>query len=224
MSASASDKADAQQANITATAASDPEGGRAETQSQTGPLRGRVREALSRYDDMVLATDRVPFWNNILSSFFSWLLLAGFLVLPGTFSNLDEIKTSSGDLKKVIHAVRNLPLFVVAYCVCAISTTVLLWLWWRQWNNYVWLLRNIFVPGIFNGLSGLITTFVSVYATQKDQFGPSFGASSITTLVVTAACTVICSFLAVIYTILKLRAYKVPAKPRDSEKGKEKKT
>src|SRR6266850_849975 len=110
--------------------------------------------------------------------------------------------------------------FIVAYCLCATSTAVLLWLWRRQCGNYVWLLRNIFVPGMFNGLSGLITTFVSVYATQKNPAGPTFGASSISTLVVTSACMFICSFLAAIYTLLKLRAYKVPARqePRKKEK------
>ena len=104
--------------------------------------------------------------------------------------------------------------FVVAYCICAISTAVLLWLWMRQWSNYVWLLRNIFVPGMFNGLSGLITTFVSVYATQEDPDGPIFGASSITTLIVTSACMFTCSFLATIYSLLKLRA----ARPEPARK------
>jgi hypothetical protein len=110
MSQSASD---IQQVNATATATSDPEDGRAGTQNnQTGLFQEKVHEALSRYDDMVLATEHVPFWNNILAGFFSWLLLAGFLVLPGSFSSLDKIPTSSGTTRKVIHAVRNLPLYV----------------------------------------------------------------------------------------------------------------
>jgi hypothetical protein len=101
-----------QQVNTAATATSDPEDGRAETRSQTGLFKEKVRDALSRYDDMVLATERVPFWNNILAGFFSWLLLAGFLVLPGSFSSLDKIPASSDTTRKVIHAVRNLPLYV----------------------------------------------------------------------------------------------------------------
>jgi hypothetical protein len=73
-------------------------------------------------------------------------------------------------------------------------------LWWRQSSNYIWLLKNIFVPGAFNGLSGLITTFVNVYATQN----PVLGASSIATLAVTGACTVICGSLAMFYYFWKL--------------------
>jgi hypothetical protein len=64
----------------------------------------------------------------------------------------------------------------------------------------------------------LITTFVSVYATQKNPAGPTWGTSSIITLVVTTATTFVFGLLSMIYTLLKFRAYKVPAKPRDSEK------
>ena len=108
----------------------------------------------------------------------------------------------------------------MAYVLCAISTSVLLWLWWRQRGNYVWLLRNIFVPGMFNGLSGLITTFVSVYASQKGQGGPTLGSTSIATLAVASTCTLVCGLLAIIYTLLKLRAYKLPTKT-ETRKEKE---
>ena len=112
MSTPAPDNVDIQQVNAPAPAPSDPERGGADTRSHTGSMKGRVRQAMTRYDDMVLATDRVPFWNNILSGFFSWLVLASFLTLPGSFSSLDEVQTPSGTLTNVLHAVRNLPLYV----------------------------------------------------------------------------------------------------------------
>jgi hypothetical protein len=68
---------------------------------------------LTQYEEMVLqGLDMIPLWNNVLASFFTWILLAGFLVLPASFSSLDSVMTSSGNLKKVLHAVRNLPLYV----------------------------------------------------------------------------------------------------------------
>jgi len=105
-------KVDIQQVNVSAPAPSDPEKGGADTQSHTGSMKERVRQAMSRYDHMVLATAYVPFWNNILSAFFSWLVLASFLTLPSSFSSLDKVQTPSGTLTNVIHAVRNLPLYV----------------------------------------------------------------------------------------------------------------
>jgi hypothetical protein len=73
-------------------------------------------------------------------------------------------------------------------------------LWRHQSHNYVWLLSHIFIPGFLSGLSGLITTFVNVYATQDGVLG----ASSIATLAVTGTCTVICGLLAAFYWIWKL--------------------
>ena len=55
----------------------------------------------SRYVDMVF--EQVPRTHNLLSGFFTWILLAGFVALPGTFITLTE----SGELAK---ALKNVPL------------------------------------------------------------------------------------------------------------------
>lgn len=73
-------------------------------------------------------------------------------------------------------------------------------LWWRWSHNYVWLLNSIFIPGTLNGLSGVISTFASIYGAQNGVYG----ASSIATLAVTGSCTVICGFLTAIYSLWKL--------------------
>jgi hypothetical protein len=76
--------------------------------------------------------------------------------------------------------------------------------WWRWAHNYVWLLNSIFIPGMLNGLSGVLSTFASIYGAQKGVYGTS----SIITLAVTGACTLICGFLTAIYSFFKLNRVK----------------
>ena len=62
----------------------------------------------SRYIEILLKN--VSIWNNILAMFFTWILLAGFLVLPGSFEILENLPINSTTFKKVLSAVQNLPL------------------------------------------------------------------------------------------------------------------
>jgi hypothetical protein len=47
---------------------------------------------------------------NFMAQVFLWILLAGFLVLPSTFPNIQTIVKDSTTLTKVVHTVRNVPL------------------------------------------------------------------------------------------------------------------
>jgi hypothetical protein len=69
---------------------------------------GSVSVVQSRYTDMVF--EEVPRTQNLLSSLFTWTLLAGFVVLPGTFSTLEGIQSKSGEFEKVLHSIHHLPL------------------------------------------------------------------------------------------------------------------
>ena len=42
--------------------------------------------------------------------------------------------------------------------------------WCRHGANYAWLVNSIFVPGLPNGLSGLISTFVDIYANKDGKY------------------------------------------------------
>jgi len=53
---------------------------------------------------------------------------------------------------------------------------------------------------MFNGLSGLISTFVNLYGSQD---GVHYGATTIATIAATAGCAIICGFLTIIYAIKK---------------------
>ena len=62
----------------------------------------------SQYTDMVF--EEVPRTYSILSFFFTWILLAGFIVLPGTFDTLERIDSTT--VKKVLHTIQHLHLYV----------------------------------------------------------------------------------------------------------------
>jgi hypothetical protein len=84
---------------------------------------------------------------NMLASLFTWLLLAGFIVLPATFASIrnraleDVGKTG----KVVISTAQNIPLLWVAGTCCVCAASGLSWLWWGQSHNYIWLGDRIFL-------------------------------------------------------------------------------
>jgi hypothetical protein len=88
---------------------------------------------------MLLQLDNtIPTLHNILAASFTWLLLAGYLVLPATFAH----QTSKAG-KLVLRAYQYLPLLWIAAVLCAIGAIGMGWLWWT-WNlNYIWLRDRI---------------------------------------------------------------------------------
>jgi hypothetical protein len=89
---------------------------------------------------------------------------------------------------------------IIAFSLCGLGAVGMCLLWWRWAHNYVWLLNSIFIPGTLNGLSGVISTFASIYGVQNGVYG----SSSIATLAVTGSCTVVCGFLTTIFSLWKL--------------------
>jgi hypothetical protein len=45
----------------------------------------------TQYVNMLLALDDIPRLDNLLSNFFTWILLAGFVLFPGTFSSIENV-------------------------------------------------------------------------------------------------------------------------------------
>ncbi len=58
----------------------------------------------------------------------------------------------------------------------------------------------MFIPGMFNGVSGLISTFVNIYSSHD---GIHYDKAIFTTIGAAGGYAVICGFLTMIYTILK---------------------
>ncbi|KAN0114264.1 hypothetical protein V8E52_006914 [Russula decolorans] len=167
----------------------------------------------TQYTDMVFET--MPFRFNVMTFVFMWIVLAGFLVLPSSFPKIQTILGDSNKLCKVVRVVRNIPLLVVGFTCCGVGTIGLCLLWWRWAYNYVWLLTRIFIPGMFIGLSGLISTFVNLYGSQDCVH---YGATTIATITVTGGYAVICGLLTIIYTIkrrlIKIRHDRITGRER----------
>jgi hypothetical protein len=125
--------------------------------------------------DMLLSLDKIPRLHNILASFFAWIMLAGFIVFPGTFTSLVNLRNTeavqatpgAGD---VLNTVQSLPLTVVAVVCCVIGYVGNLWLSIRWRTNYVWLLNRLYMPGTLNALAGLISTLTNIYAQHNGSW------------------------------------------------------
>lgn len=66
------------------------------TPSATRPgLQRRRTTARTRYVDMLLGLDAVSPVHNILASLFVWILLAGYIVFPATFTKLQDEKVDA---------------------------------------------------------------------------------------------------------------------------------
>jgi len=171
--------------------------------------------AQTKYTNMVF--ENVPLFDNILATFFTWLVLAGFIVLPNTFTTLEAIGDTAnanvGTVGKVLRAARNLPLLYIGYGCCGVGGIGMCVLWWRWSHNYVWLLGSIFIPGMMSGVSGVISTLAGIYGTQNG----SYSTTSIVTLTVTGGCMVVCGALSLLYMFWKLRVVKVDHDRRTKE-------
>ncbi|KAF2814790.1 uncharacterized protein BDZ99DRAFT_485369 [Mytilinidion resinicola] len=163
--------------------------------------------------NMLLALDTIPRLHNILASAFTWILLAGYVIFPGTFTSLqnsDVINDSKSKSeaestgKEVLRHVAFLPLLWVAAVCCIIGASGMCWLWWRWSENYVWLLNRIFLPGCLNSLAGLVNTLVSVYTAQNRQWS----ITAKVTVCVTGSCTLVTGLLFVVYNNLVLSKVK----------------
>jgi hypothetical protein len=64
----------------------------------------------TQYVNMLLALDDIPTLHNILAGFFNWILLAGFILFPGTFTSLKNLGASGQAEQRLVHAVTSIPL------------------------------------------------------------------------------------------------------------------
>lgn len=118
-------------------------------QRPAGALR-RQTSVKTRYMTMLLDLDTIPRLHNILASFFTWILLAGYIVFPGTFTSIQDSTTNplienNTTAEKVLKHVKNAPLLWIAGFCCGIGVCGMAWLWWRWRNNFVWLINRIFL-------------------------------------------------------------------------------
>lgn len=159
--------------------------------------------------------------------FCTWILLAGFIIFPGTFTSIQSLDLddpSRSDAEKwILGRVKNVPLLVIAGLCCGIGAAGMIWLWHRWHKNFIWLVNRIFLyvppsppfssklrnwsdgrPGCLHGLAGEISTLVNVFTQQ----GGKFSSTALVTTIVTAACTIVCGVLVLFYSTWKLERVK----------------
>lgn len=101
----------------------------------------------TRYMVMCTQSNQARKRYTIGAALFSWLILAGYLVLPNTFTSLQSSKTLSGSkggqlLQSTVQNVKLLP-FAGVLCLIGVAGISRLWYKWRR--NYVWLITYIFM-------------------------------------------------------------------------------
>ncbi|CAE6531077.1 unnamed protein product [Rhizoctonia solani] len=183
--------------------------------SRPGGSLKRHPSANTRYMNMLLELDAVPRFHNMLASlagkpasFFTWILLAGFVIFPGTFTSIQQLDLddpSRSDAERwILGRVKNVPLLVIAGLCCSIGAIGMIWLWHRWHTNFIWLVNRIFLPGTLHGLAGEISTLVNVFSQQ----GGRFSTTAIVTTTVTGACAAVCGVLVLFYSSWKLERVK----------------
>ncbi|KAH8655737.1 hypothetical protein BX600DRAFT_385525, partial [Xylariales sp. PMI_506] len=128
----------------------------------------------------------------------SWLLLAGYLVFPSTFSSLSNAKILSNTGKAenyIVAAVQNVPLLYIASFCCGIATTGLIWLWIKWSQNYVFLINRIIEPILVNSAMGFVSTLLNVYTVQSHEWS----VTAIVTGAITGACFLAFTVLFIVY-------------------------
>jgi len=105
----------------------------------------------THYMKMLLRLDEIPRLHKMLAGLFTWVLLAGYIVFPGTFTSLRNSKTvkdaanTGTSAKMLVNTVQNVPLLWLAAICCIMGVFGMGWLWWRWQENYIWLSSRIFL-------------------------------------------------------------------------------
>lgn len=99
------------------------------------------------YRRMVLEAEQVPAQYTLAAAAALWVVLAGFVILPGTFATLTRSKTleHSQEGQFVQELVQNIPLLPIAAVCYVVGIVGLVLLWLQFKSNYIWLLSHIFM-------------------------------------------------------------------------------
>ncbi|OGE46434.1 hypothetical protein PENARI_c265G03376, partial [Penicillium arizonense] len=138
----------------------------------------------------------------------NWALLAGYLVVPGTFTSLQTSSQVEKTLqtnkagRTALHMIQNPPLLAIACFLFVSGTAALMWLMHvpKLRGNYPWLINKVFVPLCLHAVAGLLTTVINVCTSQ----GGNWSVMAIITTAVTGATLLICSALLALYKFYKL--------------------
>lgn len=101
------------------------------------------------YIQMLLDLDRIPWYHSVGATLFGWLLLAGYVVIPGTFTSLKRSKSVEEHLsgsepqRALLNAIRNPPLLAISSVFFTVGCSGLFWLGCTWRRNYIWLVNQL---------------------------------------------------------------------------------
>ncbi|CAI7631181.1 unnamed protein product [Penicillium pancosmium] len=161
-----------------------------------------------QYLRMLKEEDQMDATYSITASAANWALLAGYLVIPGTFASLqtskeiEHVLASNKTGRAVFHTIQNPPLLGIACLFLASGIAAMLWLlhFPRLRGNYVWLTNKIFTPVTLNAGAGLLTTLINVFASNRG----AWSVMAIVTTIVTGATFTIFLAVSLFYKLHKL--------------------
>ncbi|KAJ5641198.1 hypothetical protein N7490_005198 [Penicillium lividum] len=157
----------------------------------------------TRYVRMMVEADKIPWQYNVLASAAHWVLLAGYLVVPGTFTSLQTSKEVNSTLSNneagslMLDTIKNPPLLAMAIFFFVTGIGIMGWLYWEYQSNYLWLINHIFMPTLLNAFAGLVTTLVSLYTGHGGDWS------------IMALLTVICSTISMAASLVLLIIYQL---------------
>jgi predicted histidine transporter YuiF (NhaC family) len=100
------------------------------------------------YTEMVVGVSDIKIQHSILAGICTWSLLAGYIVFPSAYGAVhnSHVLDKTGDVGKYIQTVADkIPYIFIGSFFCCLSTAGLLWLWWINRPNYIWVSRQIFL-------------------------------------------------------------------------------
>ncbi|KAG9239665.1 hypothetical protein BJ875DRAFT_365185 [Amylocarpus encephaloides] len=158
----------------------------------------------TEYMRQLLALDSIPSLHNILAASSTWLLLAGFIILPGTFTTLQKSNPTSELISTTLSTVQHIPLLILASISSALGALGMLTLLFLHRDNYIWIGSRVLLPGVMNSVMGMLGTLVGVYGSQKGVWSTS----AIVTGSVVGGVGVVCGGLWGVYNFVLLGAVK----------------
>ncbi|KAH6705899.1 PHO85 cyclin-1 [Verticillium dahliae] len=101
----------------------------------------------TRYMAMSIRSNQIPTRYNVLAAICAWITLAGFIVLPNTFTSIEKSESLGRHYggQALQETVRNVQLLPLAGVLCGIGLSGSCWLWWKWRKNYVWLIAHVFM-------------------------------------------------------------------------------
>ncbi|KAH1863827.1 hypothetical protein KXW65_002879 [Aspergillus fumigatus] len=161
----------------------------------------------TEYVRMLLELQDIHWLYNFMASLAAWMLLAGYLVIPGTFTSLQKSDTITNKVaqneaeKAVLKTIQNPPLVAIAWVLLSIGVATMSFLFYRWRRNYLWLISRLFIPTLLNTAAGLLTTLINIY-TAKNK---CWSIMALLTVAVSGLLAASSAGLTVVYKFWKLR-------------------